>query len=302
MNQGAFESYATSHTEPWRLYCATVHDRLNEMTRAIEVDVNIGGFQQSRDGLDMLKPLIHARQHPITLLFDIVDGLRHEISLTEDPIERAVLFRDMWLTELEASNPMRLGNIVSMRYVEGKRGNKKDKVNLYRLEDGSWNLKYEIGELKNGCWRGRYNLPLNPAIWKDTEEYIYVHRPLLAGADQCDFVLRPNPCYLKTLHGSEGSEAVRCSMNPSNISSRFKIYSHQFITGCSGFGLHGCRHIVATEWIKNHPGAYAIAAVVLHDSEEMVKTTYNWCEPKDVAVFWQSYLQELLRAEKIGSR
>lgn len=247
--------------------------------------------------MQLMKPLIRARQHPVTLLLDIVNGLRREVALASTPVGKAILFRDMWMTELEASNPVRISNVAGMRFIEGKEGHKEEEVNLYVLKDGSWHLKYEVGELKNGAIRGRYDLPLNPAIWKDTEEYIYVHRPLLAGADECNFVLRPEPAYIKTLPSDERKEAIIRMMNPGSLSDKFQEYSQCFIPGCVGFGAHECRHIVATEWIKNHPGAYAVAAAVLHDSEQIVRETYDWCEPKDKAIFWQSYLAEIMRRE-----
>jgi hypothetical protein len=84
-------------------------------------------------------------------------------------------------------------------------------------------------------------------------------------------------------------------MNSGYLSEKFRRYSQRFITGCAGFPAHCCRHIVATEWLKNHPGSYAVPASVLHDSEEMVKTTYDWCEQKDKAILWEHHLGGLLR-------
>jgi hypothetical protein len=292
-----YEQSSTVNSDLWRSYCAEAHERFKDLCHTIETDQNIGGFKQSRDTLEMLKPLIRERQHPITLLLDIVNGLRREVALASTPVEKAKLFRDMWMVELEASNPMRIGNVAGMLFIEGKEGREDDKVNLYHLKDRSWNLKYEVDELKNGASRGRYDLPLNPAIWADTEEYIYVYRPLLAGAEKCDFVLRPEPAYIEGLPSDEREEAIIQMMSSGSLSQKFCDYSQCFIPGCVGFRAHGCRHIVATEWIKNHPGAYAVAAAVLHDSEQVVRKTYDWCEPKDKVIFWQSYLGEIMRRE-----
>jgi integrase len=287
-------------TDLWRSYCAEVHDSLNDLCHVIKTDKNAGGFKQSRDTMALLKPFIHERQHPVTLLFDIVSGLKREMELASNPVKKAMLFRDMWMVRVEMSNPMRIGNIAGMRFIEGKEGREDEQVNLYCLPDRSWHLKYEVYELKNGVQRGRYDLPLNPSIWTDTEEYIYVHRPLLAGSDECDYVLRPEPSYIATLLPGERSEASINPMSAGTLSRKFREYSQCFIPGCSGFGAHGCRHIVATEWIKNHPGAYAIAAVMLHDSEQVVKETYDWCEPKDKAIFWQDYLTKIMTQETAG--
>jgi hypothetical protein len=287
-------------SEQWHSYCAEVHERINNISNNIAKDRNIGGFQKSRDSIEVVRPYIRQRQHPITILFEIIEGLRADISMTTDPVQKALLFRNMWMFELETSNPVRVTNLTLMRFIEGKEGHKEDPVNLYLKKDGSWHLKYEIKELKNGAYRGRYDLPLNPAIWKDTEEYMFRHRPLLLGPES-SWVLRPDPAHILSQVAAEDKEkALLAPMTSKRISEIFSELSQAYLPDCAGFGPHCCRHLVATEWLKNHPGAYAVAAAVLHDSERIVKDAYDWCEPKDKAAFWDSYLGSLFQVAAVS--
>lgn len=277
----------------WQAYCARANEEYKSFTQTIKTDVNIGGFQSSRDSIEIVRPYIRERQHPITLLTDLAVGLKRDIGLTRDTLHRAVLYRDLVLIEIGASNPVRISNAAEMRFVEGKRGHEEDDVNLYRKEDGSWHLKYEVYELKNGVDRGRYDLPVNPMIWPDIEEYIYNQRPLLFGPES-PYVFRHIMRGWIDRCSDEQKKKLRTSpMLYSGLSDKFVKYSQRFIPGCAGFGAHSCRHIVATEWLKNNPGSYAVAASILHDSEQVVKEAYDWCEPKDKAVFWYQHLSQV---------
>lgn len=267
--------------EAWQRHCAGAHKKLNNITKNIKQNE---GFGRSNDNIDVVKPLIRERQHPITVLVDIREGIRGEFSKTTNKVRRAVLFRDVLMFDF---------NLSEMRYVPRLKGNEADPTNLYQKSDGSWHLKYEVKELKNGYYRGRYDLPVHPSIWPDIEEYLNVHRPLLAGAAQCDYVFRP--C-IHPLDKFRRPILGTLPINASYLSDRVLLLSQLHLPGCVGFGAHAARHFAATEWLKNNPGAYAVAAAILHDSEEVVRITYSWVEPNDMIRFWNSHLGDVINA------
>lgn len=163
----------------WRERCEEAHRRIKNIIRNLESSEDESEkFGQSRDtSLRVVKPLIRGREHPISVLTDIAEGLRGAFKLARTPAGKAVHFRNMVIVELPASNPMRAINMVEMRYVRGSKGTEEDPVNLYKIADGSYRLKYEVWELKNGAHRGQYDLPVSSELTQDIDEYLEIWRP-----------------------------------------------------------------------------------------------------------------------------
>lgn len=285
----------------WQTHCETAYLRLKEIMRGIQKDPS-QGFKRSNDSIEVIKPLIRARQHPITILLEMADKLRRDVELTNNGEKKAVLFRTMLLIKIVASNPMRIENIANMKYKEGCEGNEEDECNLYKKNgDGSWHLKYEKWELKNGFRRGRYNLPIHQTVWKDIEEYVKVHRPKLVGSEECNYVFRHSQEYFKRLSPEEREILKTKPMNSHQLSDSILELSQMLIDDCLGFSAHTARHFAVTEWLKNNPGAYPVAAAILHDSEEMARNTYNWCEPDDMAPFWTDHFGKVVKKFEEGN-
>jgi hypothetical protein len=68
------------------------------------------------------------------------------------------------------------------------------------------------------------------------------------------------------------------------------------LPNCPGFFPHAFRHIIATDYIKNHPNGFAIAARILHDREETVRTEYAHVKVAYHFPFWTDYHEDRLRA------
>ena len=66
----------------------------------------------------------------------------------------------------------------------------------------------------------------------------------------------------------------------------FKMYGDQTIKK-GGIRIHFFRDIVATSFLKQFPGAYAHAGMLLLDSEETMKENYGHLQPKDALSLWQ---------------
>jgi|GEM_PF-7004892 len=287
----------------WRERCEEAHRRIKNIIRNLESSEDESEkFRQSRDtSLKVVKPLIREREHPISVLTDIAEGLRRAFNLARTPVGKAVLFRNMVIVELLASNPMRAINMVEMTYVKGSKGNEEDPVNLYKIADGSYRLKYEVWELKNGTHRGRYDLPVSAELTQDIDEYLAVWRPLLAGAGECQYVFRP--ALNKSIAGRKSSakDRIENAVKPITVNYFSRIInsaSRRFVPDCPGFGPHAARHFVATEWLKFNPSAYAVAATILHDSEKMAKESYSWVTPNDIIPFWMQHLGRVVRQSR----
>jgi hypothetical protein len=282
--------------EAWRARCSEAHRRINNITSSIANSRNKQErFNQTRDTtVEVIKPLVKEREHPISVLVDIAEGLRYDFRRAGTFEDKALLFRNMIMIRILTSNPMRAVNIAEMRYKVGAKGYENEAINLYKISDGSYRLKYEEDELKNGAIRGPYDLAVNGEITEDLDRYFRDWRPRLLGASECDYVLRPSTHTQPSLLARNRKVAVR-PMHPSCLSKIMRYASQKYIPKCAGFGLHSARHFVATEYLKFNPGAYEIAAIALHDSEEMVKQTYSWVTPDDKIAFWNRHLSAVLK-------
>lgn len=285
--------------EGWREKCREAHKRITNLTRSIRTNRNEQErFNQTRDTIvEVILPLIMGREHPISVLLDIAEGLRYDFRRAGTFDDKALLFRNMILVKLVSSNPMRAGNIAGMRYKVGVMGTKNAPTNLYKMPDGSYRLKYEVGELKNGATRGRYDLPVNEEYTEDLDRYFRDWRPRLVGAAECDYVFRPSVETLPSLLAGNPKAAGR-PMHKSGLSDVMRCASQQYIHNCAGFRLHSARHFVATEYIKFYPGGYEVAATALHDSIEVVKKAYSWVSPDDIIILWNKHLTAVLRASR----
>jgi hypothetical protein len=284
----------------WQEKCAEAHRRIKNIIRNLESSEDEAErFRQSRDtSLRVVKPLIRAREHPISALTDITEGLRKAFNVARARTSKALIFRDMVMVRLLTSNPVRAVNIVEMKYLKGSKGDEEDNVNLYKLADGSYRLKYEVWELKNGAQRGRYDLPVSAELTQDIDEYLSLWRPLLADANECHYVFRPalnRSMARRKKQLKNGSEDTAKPISVNSFSRTINSASRRFIHDCAGFGPHAARHFVATEWLKFNPGAYAVAATILHDSEKMVKDFYSWVMPDDIIPFWMQHLGKVIR-------
>lgn len=281
--------------EEWQKRCSEAHKRINRMKSLIKNNRDKAErFNSVRDTtVEIIKPLIKEREHPISVLYDIAEGLRYDFKRAPSQVDKAGLFRNMIMVMLVASNPMRAVNIAEMRFMPGAKGYEHEPVNLYKTADGTYRLKYEEDELKNGAIRGRYDLPVMSELTADLDEYFAVWRPLLVGAHACHYVFRPSPLFLPGRLSD--TNTIACPMNANGLSNIMRCASQIYLPKCAGFGLHSARHFAATEYLKFNPGAYEIPATILHDSEEMVKATYSWVTPDDKAVFWKNHLSFVLR-------
>jgi hypothetical protein len=199
--------------------------------------------------------------------------------------------------------------------------------NLYQNRDGSWRLRFDDRDFKNerggdierGVMNSAYDVPVVSTVWPALMEYLFMHRPVLNEAIrdalvkvraerglptltpeeelatvECPYVFRPtSKCVIHLsddqLMGGYGTS----QMSVASLSRQIFILTSKYLPESKGFSAHACRHLVATEYIKNHPDGWVVAAVALHNTVEMVKKHYSWVEVGDLIKPWNSYYEDL---------
>jgi transcriptional regulator with XRE-family HTH domain len=261
----------------WHSWCerhrAVIKATLRDLTKEDE-------FKKTRDPFDAVRPLIVNNQHPLDVLNDLADAYEAERPpRNASKASRAAHFQFLFLIKFATLLPLRAFNFSVMTYRADNTGN------LYQRPDGSWWVTFSTTYLKNhkGAAKGDpFDVPLHESLWPYAEEFLFDHRPHLVGAGECDYVFRLR----KSLKGAKPLAPVR----PGYLSNVVYNLSQRYIPDCPGFSLHAFRHLVATEYIKNNPGGYAVAAAVLHDKEETVRRSYAWVVPADKFFFWNQYV------------
>ena len=236
-------------------------------------------FKKTRDPFDGVRALIVNEQHPIDVLLDLAAAVEADMPPSGyNPRERAVHYQLFFFVKFASNIPLRALNFSLLTYRADNTGH------LYQRSNGSWWVRLAAEEFKNQQWtdeKDEYDIPIEESLRPVIEEYLWLHRSHLAGADRCDYVLRPSRCQLEA---SVAAPVCRWDMSK-------WIYklSQRYIPGCPGFHLHAIRHLVATEFIKNQPDGFAVAAAVLHDHEQTVRDAYAWVMPKDKIKHWNDY-------------
>lgn len=135
------------------------------------------------------------------------------------------------------------------------------------------------------------------SLWPYVKTYLSEYRPLLLGADKCDYVFRPAP-WGGTLKHKTGDIKP---MKPGSLSDVLRKNARHYLR-CMGFGSHAYRHIVATDYLKNHPGGVMIAASILHDTPETVLEYYRHLQEADYFGYWVTYHEEQLESSRAARR
>lgn len=257
----------------WRPWCEKNRDILIGVYR----DLVIG--QHFRKGRDPQEPIakILAEQHPIRILIKMVDAMKAKFIIDQRVLLRATHKRDVLLVKMLISNPLRVHHYAIMTYRKDNTGN------LYQDSLDSWRLRFQPEDFKNqrGAASKGYDVKLTPWLYEDITEYFEKFRQLLHNAESSDRVFLP-----------AHTNTHRSFLTGDQISKRLLKLSRTYIPDCPGFQAHAFRHIVATDYIKNNPNGYQIAASILHDKLATVMREYAHIKVSDGFSHWTSYLDE----------
>jgi transcriptional regulator with XRE-family HTH domain len=199
--------------------------------------------------------------------------------------------------------------------------------NLYQRRDGSWRLRFNERDFKNdkgedlekGVQSASYDVPVSPSVWPSLAEYIFIHRavlnkslrdklkliraarglPFLTPEEElsilrCPYVFRPASSGIQKVRGDQSQMRYAVGqIRPRILSDKIFALTGRYLPDRKGFSANACRHLVATEYIKNHPNGYEEAAAALHNTAAMVRKHYAWVEVGDLIKPWSNYYDDL---------
>lgn len=313
--------------DKWEEWCESNYHRFARFLRTVKKSKN-RPMRKTRDPFAAVRSFIEDRQHPLSALWEMTANMKRltPLKLKMSPILLALHKRDIAFGEFITSYPLRCENFSLMTWIpksgadltgRGKRYVETDEAsNLYQKPDGSWWIRFTSEEMKNGK---AVDVPVAKSVVPSLVEYLFEHRLVLnqrlkeairrrrnlkdlppltpeeeRAIDCCRYVFRPAPTYLglmsdKKFTACKGVE----QMSNSSISGMMFRMSQRFIAGCKGFCAHAVRAIVASEYIKNYPNGFAVAAAALNITETVVRRHYAWVRACDQIKPWQDYHESL---------
>ncbi|MBL8428604.1 MAG: hypothetical protein JNJ95_01755 [Dechloromonas sp.] len=212
--------------------------------------------QRSRDPFEPIRQVLELG-NPMEAVSDMVQRMKAARPSTGGVTE-AIWARDVLLIKLLASNPLRAKNVKLLSYRPDNSGQ------LRQARDGSWRIVITPEWFKNQAGAAKdqpYDMPVDEALWGDIERYIKHFRPHLAGAKESDFVFL-------SADGSADTNGWE------SLNKRVFQLTKRYLLHCPGAGPHAFRYINGTAILKALPGAWEVAAQVLHDKEETVRKHY----------------------------
>jgi integrase len=246
----------------WEKACTETRKRCNDWKKAA-TDI-------SRNPEDPVKGLLSLSE-PLLPIFRAVDKL-DEAAAKAAPgsLHEATLKRDALLLSMLVANPLRARNYVLMTYREDQTGN------LYRREDGQWRIRFGPGDFKNDR-HGCYDAPLPRSLAARIEEYVAEFRPRLLAKDANAPWVFPNSLSKKWLALNRQVERI----------------TRQYIPESHGFAPHALRHLVATDYLRKHPGHFLTVAELLHNTLDTVLRIYAHLKQDDSFGKYEEHLNAI---------
>lgn len=266
----------------WDTWCETNRNVLDGVYRDLKKGQHI---KRVRDPKEPIAAIL-AEEHPIHTLIKMTEAMSRRFILDQCITMRATSKRDLLLVKMLISNPLRVHHFAIMTYRPDNTGN------LYQDSYGAWRLRFNPSDFKNqkGAASKEYDVTLSPWLYDDIVEYLTVHRPLMRFAHESEYVFLQN-----------SKQGKRRYWETIMISTRILRITRAFIPDCPGFGAHAFRHIVATDFIKNNPNGYQVAANILHDKLETVLREYAHVKVADGFAHWTNYFDSQVEAVKGAS-
>lgn len=286
------QSFCEKMAEPvekaeWHSWCENNAAVLKKVLKDLEKGQHI---KKTRDPEKPIEAIL-AMPHPIEAVLGMIDRMEHAAQTCATKAFLVSRKRDVLLVKMLISNPLRVQQYALMTYYPDNSGN------LYQDSEGNWRLRFVPEDFKNqrGAANKPYDVTLTKWLYSDIQEYIERYRPMLYGASFSNKVFLPSPQGMK-----KNVEIIRdVFWHPVHISRAIFALSRRFIPGSPGFGAHAFRHIVATDYIKNNPNGFQVAANILHDRLNTVLKEYAHLQVADGFSFWTTYLDSQIAAFNI---
>jgi site-specific recombinase XerD len=269
----------------WQPKCTELHDVLQDMREEFDKDA------KTRNPEDDLAPILDLPD-PMGLIIQIITmhGRERPVGeLSTDQGENqtrlATWYRNNFLVRLIASNPLRVSNLSNMTWRSDNTGN------LYRRGSG-WRIRFDKVEFKNekGAARNsRYDVPVSSSLTSFVDTYIHRARPKLLRD-------RPDP-------GNVWLTNRGTAVSPKDLSNILDDMAQRYLPGTGvevpALRAHAFRHIVATAWLRAHPGQFRLVAHLLHDTLHTVLANYDKTKPADGVQAWDDWLSGRMPAPRL---
>lgn len=236
-------------------------------------------FQQVRYPNEPIA-FILADQHPLKFLVSLVHNLERALPANFQRCYDRRLLNMYFVCSFLSAIPLRAQMLCNMRLHK----------NLYKDKNGNWRVRFDARDFKNDRFAAKdSDYDVACPTWLHTIINLYLENrslfpggKVLNGEFECEYVIRP--CTSDMNHGE--------ATNPVDLNTLFRwciTATSLYIPGCIGFGPHAWRHIVATDWIKNNPSGFQIAAKLLHDKIETVMKNYQHLLTSDWLIHYNIY-------------
>ena len=291
----------------WRGWCNNARQAIKKALDDYEKEDLI---RITRKALELVKPIVRELDSPLDVVDLMLDRMESSMEYVQGEVNQAVARRDHLLIKLESCIPLRAYNVSLLTYTDDNEGSFRTRP------DGTWWLFIPKEHFKN---RRRKDLNDFNVQIEDQEliealgTYMRDHRKHLLGGAKCevcaaaklegkesdcpaakatgamcewtDYIFRP------MVTGRKGQKALE-PWNPGAISRRVYDLTRDFLPEYPGFSIHWFRHLLASDYIKNHPEGFGVAAMLLHDTEATVRKYYAWVEPRDGVRVYNLYRRE----------
>lgn len=267
-------------SQAWQNWCESNRQRLYDAYN------QLADQQLIKPARDPKRPIqtILSRKRPLDALREMVARMEKALSAINQPTQRKAFIRDLLLIKMLCANPLRIHNYAIMTWRPDNAGN------LYQTESGDWRIQFNPEDFKNqrGAAKKPYDVGVSRHLWADIENYLSEIRPHLQGAQESDYMFRPTKVNAYSKMADPSLPWATDAM-----SSRIQALTRVFVPGCSGFGPHAFRHIVATDYLKNNPRDYMTVAYILHDTLKTVMDNYGHMTTDDGFSHYTQYYDQL---------
>lgn len=316
--------------ERWHSWCDSNRSRLIKLRQAIFGSAfRLKHGRVARDPFAVISEYVRGRQHPVTALWELAGRLESRLQTTSylSPLTAANLWRNLLLVRLLAANPFRGENMTGLTYIPARWEDlwerdmlwlpATEESNFYQTPDGAWWVRIEGDEFKRA--RGLYDVPVPRSLWGILRTYLFQHRPVINHAilksitecrgkhglvpfnDQqkeavlrCGFMFRFAGANINR-KSAEGLALYKGTEQPEVrwLSGTMLRLTRLYLPGCKGFSPHACRHLVATEKMKNDPAGAEAAAAALNIETATVKEYYAWVTAADKLKPWSDHHEKI---------
>lgn len=260
--------------EAWQAACEAAHQTLLEFNRELRIE---GKPRRSRDPRERIQSILSG-DFPLKELVKIILAVEHDPPPMAHGRDYAVWIRDVLLLKMLLNHPLRASHFSVMTF----RG---PDANLYRSQDGGWNLRFVPNDFKNekGAAHEDYDVSVHPSVGIWINRYLSEARPVLIGADFCDYLFLPSVVGNRGTRGKDAFPDVEPTYiwSADNLSKRVQDVTARYSSDGVGFGVHAVRHLIATDHLKRHPQDYVRVANMLNDDLVTVMREYVHLEASE---------------------